>query len=96
MTLLDKLKVYVVSDEINTAEVKPVMVRMNVHKWDSFRVLKTVEWHCNLTSNSVELLSEFDIYKYLSDNSYNAAEYMVEFQLIENRPSEHVRQENIE
>lgn len=82
MTVLHKLRVYAVSDEINVPP-KAVTVKMNLFRWDDFRVLGTCDWQYNMTPNAVTLLNEFDLYKYMHDNSYDISEFMAEFQLID-------------
>ena len=56
---------------------------MKLFRWNDFRVLATCDWYYNMTPNAVTLLNEFDLYKYLHDNSYNENEYMAEFLLID-------------
>lgn len=82
MTILDKLQVYAVSDEIGV-EPKAVTVKMNLYRWDNFRVLATREWNYNMTPNAVTLLNEFDLYKYMNENSFDINEYMAEFRLVD-------------
>lgn len=61
---------------------------MNLFRWDDFRILNTHDWHWNMTSNAANLVKEFDIYKYMTDNTYNVNEYMAEFQLINDSDGE--------
>lgn len=75
------LQIYLVSDEIN-AEEKKVTVRMNIYKFDDFRVVGTQDWHFNMTPNAVKLAADFNITKYLNDNRFNIYEYLAEFRLI--------------
>lgn len=82
MTVLHKLQIFAVSDEIVEQE-KAVTVKMNLYKWNDFRVLATCDWHYNMTPNAVTLLNEFDLYKYMNDNKYNINEFMAEFHLID-------------
>lgn len=70
-----------ISDEINV-EPKPMTVKMNLYKWDDFRILNTREWKFNMTPNAATVVAEFDLVQFLRDNSYDANEYMTEFQLI--------------
>jgi Mannosidase Ig/CBM-like domain len=88
MTLLHKLQIYIINDEIS-AETKSMTVKMNLYKWDDFRIVNTQEWPCNnLKPNSASLVTEFDIYKYLNDSSYDFHEYMAEFVLINEQNGE--------
>lgn len=82
ITTTHKLKIYIINDEISD-KAKPMTVKMNLYKWDDFRIINTQEWPCtNLKPNSATLVREFDIYKYLSDHTYEVYEYMAEFLLI--------------
>lgn len=64
-------------------------VKMNLYKWDDFRVVNSVEWPCNdLKPNAAFLVTEFDVNKYLNENAYNVYEYMAEFLLIKEETGE--------
>lgn len=82
MNVLHRVELYAISDEINVEE-KPMTIKMNLYKWDDFRVVNTQEWNFNLKPNDATLVREFDIYKYLKDNRYDVFEYMAEFLLID-------------
>lgn len=86
LSLLNKLKIYVVSDEINV-NPKPVTVKMNLYKWDDFKVVRSRDWKCNMTANAVTLVNELDVTQFMSNHSYDIAEYMTEFLLIEDSSS---------
>lgn len=74
---------FVLSDEINEKK-KAVTVKMNIYKWNDFRVVRSFSQKCKIAPNSADLLFEFDLYQNLTDYSYNINEYMAEFQLVDN------------
>lgn len=57
---------------------------MNLFRLDSFEALGTLNWTYDILPNEVALLNEFDIYEYLTNNSYNVNEVIAEFHLIDN------------
>lgn len=88
MTVLKKLQIFIINDVI-TEKPKTMTVKMNLYKWNDFRIMKTQEWPCNnLKPNAATLLREFDIYKYLNDSSYDVNEYMGELLLIDSENDE--------
>lgn len=82
LTILNKLQLYVVSDEINVNS-KPVTVKMNLYKWNDFKIVKSLNWKCNMTANAVTFVNELDVTQYMSQNNFDVAEFMTEFLLIE-------------
>lgn len=80
---MKKLQVFVLSDEIDVKK-KAVTVKMNIYKWNDFRVVRSFSQKCKIKPNSADLLFEFDLYQNLTDYSYNINEYMAEFQLVDN------------
>lgn len=80
---MKKLQVFVLSDQIDVKK-KAVTVKMNIYKWNDFRVIRSFSQKCKTAANTAELVFEFDLYQNLTDYSYNINEYMAEFQLIDN------------
>lgn len=62
-------------------------IKMNLYKWNGFRVVATTSWKSNMTENSAQLVKEFDIFKYMDDNKYSIKDYMAAFQLIDDSDS---------
>lgn len=85
-TLLEKVQVFVLSDQIDVKKTA-VTVKMNIYKWNDFRVIRSFSQEQEIVSNTADLLFEFDLCKNLTDYSYNINEYMAEFQLIDNESS---------
>lgn len=83
MTLLKKLQVFIISDEINVKK-KAFNVKMNIYKWNDFRVVRSFSQKYKMVANDAKLVFEFDLYQNLTDYSYNINEYMAEFQLVDN------------
>lgn len=86
MTLLKKVQVFVLSDEIDVKK-KAVTIKTNIYKWNDFRIIRSFSQKSKMAGNSAELVFEFDLNKNLTDYSYNINEYMAEFQLIDNESS---------
>jgi beta-mannosidase len=79
---MHKIEIYLINDDISKKQ-NPMTIKMNLYKWDLFRVVNTHEWPCNdAKPNTAYMVTEFDVDKYLNDNSYNIYEYMAEFVLI--------------
>lgn len=83
MTLLKKLQIVAISDEINVDD-KPITVRMNIRRFDSFSVVNSLDWHATMKANDATLVDEFDILDFMMHNNYDVNEFMAEFLLIEN------------
>lgn len=82
MTLLKKLQIVAISDEIGV-EDKPVTVRMHVRRFDDFRVIKSVDWKATLKANDATLVDEFDILDYMIHNKLDVNETLAEFYLLD-------------
>lgn len=83
------LQIFLVSDEIRAAN-KRVTVRMNVYKWDDFRVVDTHAWNFGMKPNAVEKVKEFSITQYLKEKNFNINEYLAELLLINDGEDEEV------
>lgn len=81
MTLLKKLLIYAISDEINV-ETKPVTIKMQLYRWVDFQIVNSHDWHWDMTPNAVSLVVEFDIYKHMADLLFDVNKHMAEFLLI--------------
>jgi beta-mannosidase len=82
MTLLKKLQIVAISDQIGVVD-KPITVRMNIRRFDDFRIVNSLDWHATLKANDATLVDEFDIFDYMTHNKYDVNENMAEFLLID-------------
>jgi beta-mannosidase len=83
INMMRQLVIYALSDEVNV-ETKPMVIKMNIFTWNSFKVVDSVEWKFDMKANHVTHVDNFDLFNFLHTKNYDVYEVFLMFYMSEN------------